>query len=64
MQRVLDKFPAVPAARATDGALQKVIGRVVLAGQSPVFSPAKGKPCVYFHLVIEEEYRIEEWVEV
>ena len=55
MQRVLDKFAAVPASRALDGGLQKLVGRIVVAGQSPFFSPATGKPCVYFHLVIEEE---------
>lgn len=55
MQRVLDQFPAVPASRAIDGALQKLVGRVVVAGQQPFFSPATGKPCVYFHLVVEEE---------
>ena len=55
VQRVLDKFPAAPASRAMDGALQKLVGRVVIAGQHPFFSPAKGTPCVYFHLVIEEE---------
>ena len=55
VQRVLDKFPAVPASRALDGALQKLVGRIVVAGQHPFFSPAKGTPCVYFHLVVEEE---------
>ena len=55
VQRVLDKFPAIPASRAQDSALQKLVGRVVVAGQKPCFSPAKGTPCVYFHLVIEEE---------
>ena len=55
VERVLDKFHATPASGAQDGALQKLVGRVVVAGQSPFFSPATGKPCVYFDLVIEEE---------
>ena len=55
MQRVLDKFQAIPATRATDGALQKIVGRVVLAGQAQLFSPVKERPCVYFRLRIDEE---------
>ena len=36
VSRVLDKFPPVAASQAQDGLLQKVVGRVVLAGTSPI----------------------------
>ena len=35
--RILEKFNAVPARQAQPGALNKVVGRVVLAGQQPFY---------------------------
>ena len=54
--RVLEKFPALPASQAQPGLLQKVVGRVVLASQMPFYAPGSGKPCVYYHVKVEQEF--------
>lgn len=53
--RVLNKFPAEPVSQAKDGHLQKLIGRVVLAGNQPFYAPANNVPCVWFKIIVEEE---------
>ena len=53
--KVLDAFPGYRASNAQDGTLQKVIGRVVLAGQQPFYAPVTGKPCVYYKTTVREE---------
>ena len=57
VSRVLDKFPPVPASQAQDGLLQKVVGRVVLAGTEPYFAPGSGQPCVWYRTNVYEERR-------
>ena len=54
--RVLEKFPAVPASGAQPGALCKAVGRVVLAGDAPFYAPGSGKPCVWYHVRVEQEF--------
>jgi len=56
--RVLQRFPPAPVSQAQDGTLQKLVGRVVLAGQHPFYTPGGGIPCVYYNVVVEEE-RVE-----
>lgn len=41
---VLKRFQAVPASRAEDNMLQKLVGRVVLAG-NPFYAPANNMVC-------------------
>jgi hypothetical protein len=53
--KVLDAFPQQRASEAKDGGLQKLVGRVVLAGQQPFYAPVTGKPCVYYKTVVQEE---------
>ena len=55
MGKVLDAFPAFKASDAQDGTLQKIVGRVVLAGQKPFYAPVSGKSCVYFKTTVKEE---------
>ncbi len=73
--KVLDAFPQQRASEATDGSLQKLVGRVVLAGQQPFYAPVTGSPCVYFKTVVQEErlrrrrtkngwYTYREWVTI
>jgi hypothetical protein len=54
--RVLEKFNAIPARQAQLGALNKVVGRVVLAGQNPFYAPGSGRPCVYYKVKVEQEF--------
>jgi len=56
------KFPARAVRDNVDNMLQKLVGRVVAAGsqQQMLYSPAGGKPCVYFHIKVEEEIRVKE----
>jgi hypothetical protein len=56
--KVLDIFQPVPASKARDNVLQKVVGRVVLASDQPFYAPVSGQPCVYFETKVREE-RIE-----
>ena len=55
--RVLDKFPPVPVSQAQDNALQKLVGRIVLAGNSPFYAPGSGSPCVWYRTRVYEERR-------
>lgn len=63
---VLRKFPAKPAREAVDNMLQKVVGRVVSCGEiqgvagNVLWAPASGKPCVFYSIKIEEEYKVTE----
>jgi len=56
--RVLEKFVPAPVSAAQDGTLQKLVGRVVLAGTAPFYTPGGQIPCVYYHVTVEEE-RVE-----
>lgn len=61
MGRVLDKFAAVPVSEAKDGTLQKLVGRVVLAGSQPFYAPGSGRPAVWYRVeVFEERVRMQE----
>jgi len=53
--KILGNFQSVPVSGALDGQLAKVVGRVMLAGAQPFFSPASGRPCVYYEVCIQEE---------
>lgn len=53
--RVLEKFTAAPVKAAQDGMLQKLVGRVVLAGTMPFVAPGSGRPCVWYRVRVEEE---------
>ena len=54
--RVLEKFGATPASRAEPGSLCKAVGRVVLAGNVPFYAPGSGRPCVWYHVTVEQEF--------
>ena len=54
--KILEKFPAIPVRGAQPGSLAKVVGRVTLAGSSPYYSPASGRPVVYYRVVVEQEF--------
>ena len=54
--RVLEKFNPIPVRNAKPGALAKCVGRIVLAGQRPFYAPGNGKPCVYYHTIVEQEF--------
>jgi hypothetical protein len=54
---VLAKFPSLPVSQAQDGALQKLVGRVVIAGQTGFYAPVDNMPCVYYWASVEEEER-------
>lgn len=59
--RVLEKFSPAPVSQAKDGMLQKLVGRVVLAGTQPFYAPGSGRPCVWYRVeVFEERIRIRE----
>ena len=64
---VLRKFPAKPARAAVDNMLQKVVGRIVSCGEiqgvagNVLWAPASGKPCVFYSIKIEEEYKVTEY---
>ena len=61
MGRVLEKFSPAPVSQAKDGMLQKLVGRVVLAGTQPFYAPGSGRPCVWYRVeVSEERIRIRE----
>lgn len=53
--RVLDKFSPAPVREAQDGMLQKLVGRVVLAGTQPFYAPGSGRPCVWYRVTVSEE---------
>ena len=54
--RVLEKFSAIPARLAQPGALNKVVGRITIAGSNPFYAPGSGKPCVYYRVKVEQEF--------
>jgi hypothetical protein len=53
---VLANFPAIPASQAADGQVQKLVGRIGLAGQNAFsYAPGSDKPCVYFETTVQEK---------
>jgi len=54
--KILENFPPSGVSQAQDGALQLVVGRIVLAGTAPFYSPGASACCVYFHITVEEEH--------
>lgn len=63
VEAIMRKFPAKPAREAHANMLQKVVGRIVACGdQSQVmYAPASGKPCVYYHIEVEEQFKVREY---
>jgi hypothetical protein len=63
VEKILRKFPGQPVRNAQDNMLQKLVGRVVVAGDQNnlLYAPASGKPCVYFHIEVEEEIEVVEY---
>ncbi len=55
MERVLTRFMPVPCSKAEDGAMQKLIGRVVLAGNMPFLAPGDMRPCVWYRVNVQEQ---------
>ena len=54
----MKKFEPVPVSNISPQTYQKIIGRIVPAGNRTqyLYTPYSGRPCVYFRILIEEEY--------
>jgi hypothetical protein len=58
VKRVLDKFAPMAASQSTTvpvGNIVQIVGRCVLAGTQPFYSPASNKPCIYYKVTVSEE---------
>ena len=55
---VMAHFGAKPVSRANVGVLERLVGRVVLAGTQAeaLYAPTTGKPCVYYRVKVEQEF--------
>ena len=62
IELVLKEFGSIRASEATIGNMTKIVGRAVLAGNKPFYSPVNNIPCVYFRVMIEQE-RLERSME-
>ena len=58
--KIMHKFSPVSVAQHRDFMLSVLVGRVVLAGEAPLYAPGSGKPCVYYKIEIEQEWRVRE----
>jgi hypothetical protein len=62
--KVLSNFQAIPASRAENGMVQKVVGRIGMVGSDWfAYAPGSGKPCVYFKTVVQEQRKREVYYE-
>ena len=61
---VMKHFAAEPVSRARVGVLQRLVGRCVLAGtqEQALYAPSTGKPCVYYHIKVEEQHEEQVYV--
>lgn len=51
---VMNRFAPVSCKDAQDANLMMLVGRVILCNY-PMYAPATGMPCVWYHILVEQE---------